>query len=158
MSDEAALLQAIRNHPDEDTPRLMYADWLDEHGDRDRAEFIRCQIEVARLPLLDPRRPAVMHRAVKLLSDNVGKWVAPFAPADWNVPTESCFSEWWQPKWSLAIFPSIALGGVGWPKVKFERGFVERVQLMTRELPEYDQRFAGLLGPRFQVSLRPPVE
>ena len=29
MSDEAAaLLHAIRTQPDEDTPRLIYADWL----------------------------------------------------------------------------------------------------------------------------------
>ncbi|MBY0455899.1 MAG: TIGR02996 domain-containing protein [Gemmataceae bacterium] len=43
MSDEDALLAAIRAHPDEDTPRLIYADWLDEHGDSARAEFIRLQ-------------------------------------------------------------------------------------------------------------------
>src|SRR5262245_12848054 len=43
MSDEAALLAAIQTHPDEDTPRLMYADWLDEHGQPERAEFIRIQ-------------------------------------------------------------------------------------------------------------------
>jgi uncharacterized protein (TIGR02996 family) len=38
------LLAAICAHPDEDTPRLVYADWLDEYGDavdRARAEFIR---------------------------------------------------------------------------------------------------------------------
>jgi len=45
MSDEAALLRAICAHPDEDTPRLVYADWLDEHDQPERAEFIRVQIE-----------------------------------------------------------------------------------------------------------------
>ena len=30
MSDEKALLAAIWEHPHEDTPRLVYADWLDE--------------------------------------------------------------------------------------------------------------------------------
>lgn len=51
MSDEAALLAAIRAHPEEDTPRLVYADWLDEQGgesNRDRAEYIRLEIEFAR--------------------------------------------------------------------------------------------------------------
>lgn len=43
MSDEAALLAAILAHPDEDTPRLMYADWLQENGQPERAEFIRIQ-------------------------------------------------------------------------------------------------------------------
>ncbi len=31
-SDGAALLRAVIDNPDEDTPRLMYADWLDEQG------------------------------------------------------------------------------------------------------------------------------
>jgi uncharacterized protein (TIGR02996 family) len=52
MSDESALLAAIREHPDEDTPRLVYADWLDEQGGRSnavRAEYIRLEIELARI-------------------------------------------------------------------------------------------------------------
>lgn len=52
LSDRDALLAAIRAHPEEDTPRLMLADWLDERGDdasRARAEFIRLQCEQARL-------------------------------------------------------------------------------------------------------------
>ena len=69
MSDEPALLVAIRAHPDEDTPRLIYADWLDENGRPDRAEFIRIQCapdadEVAR------------DRAAELQERNYGKWLA----------------------------------------------------------------------------------
>jgi uncharacterized protein (TIGR02996 family) len=48
--DGAALLAAIIAHPDEDTPRLVYADWLDEQGGESnaaRAELIRLQIAVA---------------------------------------------------------------------------------------------------------------
>jgi uncharacterized protein (TIGR02996 family) len=72
VSDEAALLAAIREHPEEDTPRLVYADWLDEQGGPEntkRAEFIRVQIELARLPRedVDPetaiRRVELEHRA-----------------------------------------------------------------------------------------------
>jgi len=47
MSDEDALLAAIAAHPDEDTPRLAYADWLQEHDQHIRAEFIRLQIDIA---------------------------------------------------------------------------------------------------------------
>jgi len=43
MNDESALLAAIIAHPDEDTPRLAYADWLDEHDQPERAEMIRVQ-------------------------------------------------------------------------------------------------------------------
>src|SRR5262245_37728201 len=48
MSDEAALLAAIRANPEEDTPRLVYADWLEEQGGESntaRAEYIRLSIE-----------------------------------------------------------------------------------------------------------------
>lgn len=53
MTDEDALLAAIAAHPEEDTPRLMFADWLDENGRPLRAEFIRLQCatqEPGRLP------------------------------------------------------------------------------------------------------------
>jgi uncharacterized protein (TIGR02996 family) len=33
----------IREHPDDDGPRLVYADWLEERGQCDRAELIRLQ-------------------------------------------------------------------------------------------------------------------
>jgi uncharacterized protein (TIGR02996 family) len=48
MTDRDALLRAICENPDDDAPRLVYADWLDEHGDPRQAEFIRVQIELAR--------------------------------------------------------------------------------------------------------------
>jgi uncharacterized protein (TIGR02996 family) len=50
VSDRAALASAILDNLDADTPRLVFADWLDEHDEGPRAEFIRTQIEAARLP------------------------------------------------------------------------------------------------------------
>lgn len=47
-SDRDALLRAILAEPAEDTPRLVFADWLDEHGEPARAETIREQIAWAR--------------------------------------------------------------------------------------------------------------
>ena len=45
----AALLEAIRADPDDDTVRLALADWYEENGDPARAEFIRVQVELARV-------------------------------------------------------------------------------------------------------------
>jgi uncharacterized protein (TIGR02996 family) len=56
MSQEEHFLQAILAAPDDDTPRLVYADWLDERGDP-RGEFIRLQCELAKLAVADGRRP-----------------------------------------------------------------------------------------------------
>jgi uncharacterized protein (TIGR02996 family) len=47
MAGAADFLQAIRTDPDDDTVRLVYADWLDDRGEGDRAEFIRVQVKLA---------------------------------------------------------------------------------------------------------------
>ena len=44
MTDTAAFLRAVCERPADDAPRLVYADWLDEHGAADHAEFIRLQV------------------------------------------------------------------------------------------------------------------
>jgi uncharacterized protein (TIGR02996 family) len=49
-TDGDLLLRAICENPAEDAPRLVYADWLDENGQPERAEFIRVQIELAKIP------------------------------------------------------------------------------------------------------------
>jgi uncharacterized protein (TIGR02996 family) len=54
MNDQTALLRAICENPDDDTVRLAYADWLEEHDDPTRADFIRTQIEFARTSPGDP--------------------------------------------------------------------------------------------------------
>ena len=49
MSDRDAFLRAIAADPADDTVRLAFADWLDEQGEADRAEFIRLQIVSERI-------------------------------------------------------------------------------------------------------------
>jgi uncharacterized protein (TIGR02996 family) len=47
MVDHASFLATILEKPDDDGPRLVYADWLEERGDP-HAELIRVQCELAR--------------------------------------------------------------------------------------------------------------
>jgi uncharacterized protein (TIGR02996 family) len=48
MADtERALLRAVLEYPDDDNPRLVMADWWEEHGQSARAEFCRVQCELA---------------------------------------------------------------------------------------------------------------
>ena len=49
MSDRQPFIDSILAAPDDDGPRLVYADWLEEHEECDRAEFIRLGCELARL-------------------------------------------------------------------------------------------------------------
>ncbi len=48
MDTRDSLFRAVLNAPDDDLPRLVYADFLDESGDPDRAEFIRVQCRLAK--------------------------------------------------------------------------------------------------------------
>src|SRR5947207_10628889 len=79
-----AFLEDIREHPDDDTPRLIFADWLEDNGDADRAEFIRARIHRLRLAGSDSRKgdeaeEAFRWRAQALLQANWKRWAAPLA-------------------------------------------------------------------------------
>jgi len=50
MTPDDAFIADIIANPEDDTPRLIYADWLEEHGQHERAEFIRLQIAKGDLP------------------------------------------------------------------------------------------------------------
>ncbi len=71
MTDRLLLLKAIDENYTEDTPRLMYADWLDEHGtgdlDKATSEFVR--VSCSRRVGSGKRMPK---EAYKWLDDN---WV-----------------------------------------------------------------------------------
>jgi uncharacterized protein (TIGR02996 family) len=56
-----ALYRAICAEPDEDTPRLAFADLVEEEGDSLRAGFIRAQIALARVPPYDPVAVTTRH-------------------------------------------------------------------------------------------------
>jgi uncharacterized protein (TIGR02996 family) len=63
MPDERSdWLTLIRAQPDDDAPRLAFADWLDDHGEPDFARFIRLEIELDPLPK-DRRRRALQEEA-----------------------------------------------------------------------------------------------
>jgi uncharacterized protein (TIGR02996 family) len=74
MTDREALLRAVCENPDDDTPRLAFADWCDENGEDDRAEFIRLQIEAVRGA--DDAR--LRSREQELLAAHRATWSEPF--------------------------------------------------------------------------------
>ncbi len=78
MSLEDAFLQDILEHPDDDVPRLVYADWLSERGDP-RGEFIRAQVELARMAEDDPRRDELEDCEAELERRWGEEWARPLA-------------------------------------------------------------------------------
>jgi uncharacterized protein (TIGR02996 family) len=77
MTHDEAFLQAIRERPDDDAPRLIYADWLEERGQADRAEFIRIQCRLFGILDSDPSAPELKARAEELLRANWQAWIGP---------------------------------------------------------------------------------
>src|SRR5687768_16014249 len=73
-NDGAALFRAVCEKPADDTPRLVYADWLEESGDPDRAEFIRLQCEAWNLCPGYPTETARRVRASVLLRTHGDRW------------------------------------------------------------------------------------
>lgn len=78
MTDEEALFAGVLAAPDDDVPRLVLADWLEEHGQEDRAEFIRVQIERAGVPKAVPRFKECIRRERVLFARNKETWLEPF--------------------------------------------------------------------------------
>lgn len=69
-------LQEIIADPEDDTVRLIYADWLEDRGDP-RGEFIRVQCELSELPEHDPRRTYLEAREWDLLQKHQSQWFLP---------------------------------------------------------------------------------
>jgi uncharacterized protein (TIGR02996 family) len=76
MNQADAFVQAILDDPDDDSLRLIYADWLEERGDP-RGEFIRVQYALAGMDADDPRRPPLEARERTLLKEHGVVWAGP---------------------------------------------------------------------------------
>ena len=77
MNQSDDLLAAVVANPDDDGPRLVLADWYDEHGEPERAEFIRVQISIASKDEFDPSYRSLIRREKELLRDRGHLWKIP---------------------------------------------------------------------------------
>jgi uncharacterized protein (TIGR02996 family) len=83
MSHPECFLEQILEHPEDDAPRLRYADWLDEHGEA-LGEFIRVQCGLARLPVNHLSVLDLETRERQLLAEHESTWVGDLADlVDW---------------------------------------------------------------------------
>lgn len=78
MNHEQAFLEAIRQEPEDDTHRLVFADWLDERDDP-RGRFIRCQVQAEQRPLCDPERLTLEEEARDQFERHRQDWLTDIA-------------------------------------------------------------------------------
>jgi uncharacterized protein (TIGR02996 family) len=77
-ASEGAFLRSIAEEPEDNALRLVFADWLDEHGEGPRADFIRVQCELASANLSEERRRALRVRERELLDTHWLEWCQAF--------------------------------------------------------------------------------
>ncbi len=135
---EPALLAAVAANPDDDLPRLVYADWLDENGQPLRAEFIRLQIEIARKETL-PRAALnlfthLWRRQQEILDDHRDELLGPLAEVNF-APQDFEFRRGFLEKVSLGGLDFLRHGGslrtlVPTPSVRIERSVMPLERLL----------------------------
>jgi len=74
-SSRAGFLQDIFAHPGDDTPRLIYADFLDDNHQPARAQLIRLQCRMANLDPGDPDRELLGMQEQELLREHAADWM-----------------------------------------------------------------------------------
>jgi uncharacterized protein (TIGR02996 family) len=116
MTDRDAFLRAIIDRPDDDTARLVFSDWLEEHGEAARGELIRVQVALARRDpddeAAEARRPALFARRDELLLRHAKEWLEPF-------------------------------GGYA-KESSFERGFVQELEAPAHAFLTHGERWAAI--------------
>ena len=75
--EQEALFAGILENPDDDAPRLIYADWLEEHEDEERANFIRWQIALHQMPWYAPEYYHLRSITEALLLKHRTSWQIP---------------------------------------------------------------------------------
>ncbi len=88
-SQRQAFLEAIKDDSENDSPRLIFADWLEDHGESERAQFIRLQCRAASLDADDAERAGLAAATLDLWRRFRSVWLGPLEPmeADRGGPT-----------------------------------------------------------------------
>jgi uncharacterized protein (TIGR02996 family) len=79
-----SFFHAIKENPDDDTPRLIFADWLQERGntaDAARGEYLRLSVLRHRLAPDDPTYDLLKRREAELFSEHCWTWLGPLVDA-----------------------------------------------------------------------------
>jgi uncharacterized protein (TIGR02996 family) len=122
---ELGFFRQIRRQPDLPGPRLVYADYLDERGDVERAEFVRLGCWKSGLKVRVPGHE-LSERAVELLDAHL---------SDWHLPlTDPARSEAVEVNHNSRgrVYVRVRRGGRRlWAVLDYDRGMVARARFYT---------------------------
>jgi uncharacterized protein (TIGR02996 family) len=115
-NQESTFLDDILASPEDDIPRLIYADWLEDHGQPQRAEFIRLQCQLATLDEDDPGRLMLKARERELLAGHGAEWAQKL------------------PAWARKERYEFRRGFVGWASLTLSQ-FLRQGEALSRATP-----------------------
>lgn len=179
MTEREAFIEAIAANPYEDTPRLVFADWLQEHGEEDRAEFVRLAHEMCGRrkelgwPSPPPRELQELQKRVQGSLELHGPdWLNPFCRA-LGVPPPARRQRWTSRLWHRvsgksrdAAFSFNSFKGIlhdyvrvdGWSNAPINafslyHGFVTQLAISIQSPPIPDLAAAFRLEPVHNLSI-----
>src|SRR5262245_28426186 len=83
--DLRALLAACKEAPDDDAPRHVLADWLEDHGQADRAEFVRLSVRLGAGEIAPADEAVSLARLHELYTRNAERWLGGLRELPWRV-------------------------------------------------------------------------
>lgn len=94
LTDETALLEAIHRNPEDDFPRLLYADRMEEVGKQDHADYIRAQVRIAQISRIMEKWGEKLPRKkqIELFQERERLKEQPFPP-EWQTKTRTILDE-----------------------------------------------------------------
>jgi uncharacterized protein (TIGR02996 family) len=118
VSDDSAFLAALEANPADDTARLVYADWLDDHNEPRKAEYLRL---VAALAGAAPDLTALDFEVRRMLA------LAEVLPDEWRATAGCRFAVVFHGSRSpvdkgkaMKLIATVSVGGFGQAKSQFE--------------------------------------
>src|SRR5689334_10159514 len=128
--EDVALIAAIRAYPDDPTRRLVFADWLDEKGQGERAEWIRLSCALAQVSYQDPSWEPLVRRIYATFER--------CRPAYWqHIPNVQQENDRGMYRFGIGAARSTRsattykrLGNVKWLGEAFAQGWIERIDVL----------------------------
>ncbi len=168
MTSEADFLHAILSGPDDEATRLVYADWLEERGDR-RGDLVRAQMEWERVvrehPMLDNWHWETCRRSIFdggdwgvsrsswLVVERDLPWLMGADEEDTATRVRDLLAEH-EEEWAGKVAPFVTA-------YEFRRGLLERVKVSLAGLREHAEelfRHAPVLELTITNETEEPVE
>jgi uncharacterized protein (TIGR02996 family) len=155
VTPEDAFVADILEHHEDDAPRLILADWLDDRGDpgdADRAEFIRVQCRRAHLVDGTADERTLRGRAEQLLQAHWDDWVLPLA----RLMGAGHFQGWLARSYHPEALGNFRRGFV-WSLDLPARRFLDHADEILRLAPLRQVRFYGAGEVADQLAGCPPL-